>query len=328
MNTTAPVVDHAILVLDDEQSIVNAIRRELSTPPLGRYRYAVEVFTDPKAALARAKEKEFEVVLTDYRMPEMDGLEFLKAFATLQPESVRIVLSGQTDFDSLVRMVNETHIYRFIPKPWNINFLKSSIFQAIRFREANIENRRLAEMLSQNGIGLPAGFSTSTDQILVVDRSVNVADAVASSLAKYDQLNEVFREVQVEIHGHATDLKPGTINVQIADSPSHAMELANDHTFSCIIADYRMPGMDGAEFLARFIDKQPDCACLILSAVVDMESLITTLDLAHINAFLTKPWVDYDLNVAVAQALTQRRLQLENREFARMCQERNLGTVG
>ena len=63
--------ERCVLVVDDELSIVNAIRRELSTPPLGRYRYAVDGFVDPAAALARAREKEFSL-LSDIEIVEIE----------------------------------------------------------------------------------------------------------------------------------------------------------------------------------------------------------------------------------------------------------------
>lgn len=317
-----------ILVVDDESGIVNAVRRELSTPPLGRHRYEIETFTNPLEALERARVQEFEVVLSDYRMPEMDGLAFLKAFATLQPDCVRIVLSGQTDFDALIRMINETHIYRFIPKPWSAYFLKSSISQAVDFRQANVDNRRLAKTLRDAGIDLPAGSINAVDQILVVDDDVNVANAVARSLTQRSRLDDVFREVREEtVHNRVADLNPASVSVQICNTPQHALRMADDVTFSCVIADYRMPGMDGAQFLASFVEKQPDCACILMSGAASMDGIVIALDLAHLHAFIAKPWGDFELRAAVAQALARRRLVLENRVLAQMCKARNLGAI-
>lgn len=318
---------HRVMVVDDEQGIVNAVRRELTTPPLGKIRYEIETFTNPQEALARAREQEFEAVLSDYRMPEMTGLEFLSELGKIQPDCVRIVLSGQTDFDSLLRMINETHVYRFIPKPWSSYFLKSTLTQAINFRQTNVENGRLARQLRQHGIDLPIGSVSDIDQVLVVDDDVNVAHAVARCLAHRSALDDVFREVREETHGRLPDINPQRISVQITDSPQHALKMADEVTFSCVIADYRMPVMDGAQFLTQFAEKQPDCACIMLSGAANMESVVIALDLAHIHAFIAKPWVDYELRAAVAQALMRRRLAVENRILAQMCKARNLGAI-
>ncbi|MDP2134379.1 MAG: response regulator [Sulfuritalea sp.] len=317
-----------ILIVDDEQGILNAVRRELSTPPFGRHHYDIEAFTSPLEALERAKVQEFEAVLSDYRMPEMTGLDFLKALAAIQPDCSRLVLSGQTDFDSLIQLINETHVYRFIPKPWSTYFLKSSLSQAIDFRQINVENRRLAKILRQQGIDLPRDAFNEIDQILVVDDDVNVANAVARDLTqRVGRLDEVYRQVREDAHGRVPEIDPSRISVQASSSAQHALKMAGEVEFSCIIADYLMPDMDGAQLLAAFAEKQPDCAAIMLSGAANMDGVVIALDLAHLHAFIAKPWTAYELRAAVAQALTRRRLALENRVLAQMCKARNLGAI-
>ena len=317
-----------VLIVDDEQGIVNAVRRELSMIPLGRHRYEVEVFTNPKLALERALTQEFEVVLSDYRMPEMDGLDFLLALAKIQPDCARIVLSGQTELNSLIRMINETHIYRFIPKPWNSYFLKSSVAQAVNLRQSNLDNRRLAKVLRDNGISLPVGAVNEIDQILVVDSDVNGGKRIADCLQRRSELDEVFREVRADFqHGHAPMINPAQIKIQVAESALRALQLADEVSFSCVISDNRLPGVGGTEFLTNFSEKQPDCACIMLSGEANMESVVIALDLAQIHAFIAKPWSDFELRAAVAQTLVRRHKLLENRLLAQMCKARNLGAV-
>ncbi len=324
---TANKPPRRLLIVDDEQGILNAVRRELSTPPLGRYRYEIETFSNPLEALERARAQEFEVVVSDYRMPEMDGLDFLKAFAKLQPDCARVVLSGQTDFDALVRMINETHIYRFIPKPWSSYFLKSTISQAVDFRQTHVDNRKMAKVLRDHGIDIPMGAINPVDQILVVDDDLNVAHSIARSLTQRGRLDDIFRAVQEDAHGHTADLNPANISVQICDSAAHAMKMAEQVEFSCIITDYRMPGTDGAQLLANFAEKQPNCVSILMSGVANMENIVVALDLAHIHAFIPKPWADFELRATVAQALARRRIALENKVLAEMCKARDLGAV-
>lgn len=316
---------HSVLVVDDENGIVNAIRRELSTPPLGRYRYAVEGFTDPAAALQRAKEKEFEVVITDYRMPQMDGLEFLKQLHAIQPDCMRLVLSGQTDMVALVDLINQTHIYRFIPKPWSGYFLKSSVMQAIDFRTTELNNRRMAKMLRDKGIDLPLDAINKVDQILVVDDDINVAHAIARDLTHHSRLDDVFSAMRSELkQRNAPELDAARISVQVTESPAHALKMADEMTFSCVIADYQMPGMDGGMLLHQLAEKQPDSMLILVSGVANLDQIVFALDMAHIHNFIAKPWVDYELRAAVAQALTRRRLSLENAVLAQMCRARDL----
>ena len=321
--------EHRILVVDDESSIVNAIRRELATPPLGRYRFAVEGFTDPKAALARAREQEFAVVVTDFRMPEMDGLEFLKALHGVQPDCVRVVLSGQTDMSSLVEMINQTHIYRFIPKPWSSYFLKSTLSQAVGYRATLLTNRSMAKSLREAGSDLPVDEANAVDQILVVDDDIASAHAIARDLSHHNRLDEVFAAMRSDVQHHAVpQLDCNRVSIQVTDSPRHALKMADDVSYSCVISDYLMPEMSGEKFLEAFAEKQPDSARIMLSGAANLDSIVYALDMAHIHNFIAKPWVDYELRAVVAQALTRRRLDMENAVLAQMCKARNLDYTG
>jgi DNA-binding NtrC family response regulator len=319
---------HRILIVDDELPIVNAVRRELLTAPFGRHQFDIETFTNPLTALDRAATQEFEVVISDYRMPEMDGLSFLKALTPLQPDCVRIVLSGQTDFEALIRMINETHIYRFIPKPWNDYFLKSSLSQAIDFRTVRLENRALANRLRQRGIDIPYGAINPIDQILVVDDELDVAQSIVRCLTQRSALDSMFRTIWEDgSPGRAPDLDSSRISVQIANSPLHALKMAESVEYSCVISDYHMPEMNGARLLAEIADRLPDSACILMAEDADSEGLINALDLAQIQSFLTKPWVGFVLRAAVAQALARRRLLMENRTLAQMCRAANCAAL-
>lgn len=307
---------HPVLVVDDEPNILSAVCRELNTPPLGRYRYAIETCTDPVDALELAKIREFEVVITDYRMPGMDGLAFLKAFRSVLPHAARVVLSGQTDLAALTRMINETHIYRFIPKPWSSYFLKSTVAQAIDFYQINAENRHLAQALREGGVAIPEPIIDAPDHVLVVDDEMAAARSIARSLSQCNRLDNLFLAVQEEMSAQAPVLNPENIRVHTCTSAREALALAEEIELSCVIADFRMPDMDGAQLLSTFAEKYPDCATILISGGIPIENLVIALDLGHIHAFIAKPWVDFELRAAVAQSLARRRVRLENRLLA------------
>jgi two-component system probable response regulator PhcQ len=132
-----------ILIVDDEPGVLNALRRLFKAKPCnyGRLSYPLEVetFESPTAALARAAEASFDLVLTDYRMPGMDGVQFLIEFRKLQPDAARIVLSGMADLDSLTCGISEAATTRFLPKPWNDNLLLNTVAEALTMRELQLE---------------------------------------------------------------------------------------------------------------------------------------------------------------------------------------------
>jgi len=140
-----------ILIVDDEESILKSLKRVLRLAPCtyGNKHYTLEIstFSSPHAALAAAHNEEFDLFMSDYRMPGMDGIEFLKAAKAIQPDAARLILSGYADLNALVRAVNEVGIERFIGKPWNDYDLTSAIGQALAHRELLLENRQLANLV-------------------------------------------------------------------------------------------------------------------------------------------------------------------------------------
>ena len=140
-----------VLLVDDEEAILKSLKRLLRAAPCAagskQFMLDVEVFTSPLEALERAAEMPFDIVLSDYRMPEMDGVEFLKAFKLIQPDASRLILSGYADLNALLRAVNEIGIDRFIGKPWNDYELLSAIAQSLAHRDLMLENRQLANLI-------------------------------------------------------------------------------------------------------------------------------------------------------------------------------------
>ena len=129
-----------ILLVDDEQSVLNALRRFFR-----RSGYDVTTSTSGREGLAILESSEpFHLVISDYRMPEMNGVEFLSAVRARWPETVRIVLSGFADTNAIISATNEGNIYKFIPKPWDEPFLLQSVQEAL---ELYTHNRKQAENL-------------------------------------------------------------------------------------------------------------------------------------------------------------------------------------
>ncbi|MGV1099511.1 response regulator [Thiovibrio sp. JS02] len=133
-----------ILCVDDEVNVLRALER---------------LFLDEEYEILRAcsgeegleileAEPAVQVVLSDYRMPGMNGVDFLKKVCALRPDTVRIVLSGYADTAAVVEAINEGKIYKFIPKPWNDDELKVTISKALDFYFLQKKNRELTEDLS------------------------------------------------------------------------------------------------------------------------------------------------------------------------------------
>ncbi len=134
--------DSTILCVDDEENVLKSLKRlfleedwELLTADSG------------ELGLEILKEREVHLIIADFRMPEMTGVEFLKEANAIRPEAIRIILSGFADVDAIVRAINEGEIYKFISKPWNDEELKLAVRRSLEQFELIQENSGLNEKI-------------------------------------------------------------------------------------------------------------------------------------------------------------------------------------
>lgn len=121
---------YRVLLVDDEANVLNALRRCLSfisIDMLGGEGIQVETYASAEQALGRMESEDFDLVVSDYRMPEMSGVEFLTRAIELQPRIARMILSGYADRDAILASVNETQVSRFLCKPWDDGELRNLI---------------------------------------------------------------------------------------------------------------------------------------------------------------------------------------------------------
>ncbi len=141
---------YRVLLVDDEPNVLSALRRVLGGIGLAadeRLPLTIEAFDRPEDALARVRGTAFDLVISDYRMPGMNGVEFLEQVIAVQPGVARLILSGYADMQGLVEAINRTQIFRFIGKPWQDFELRAAVSQALQHRELLRENQRLADLV-------------------------------------------------------------------------------------------------------------------------------------------------------------------------------------
>lgn len=92
---------------------------------------------------------DIEIIITDQRMPEMTGVEFLSAIKEKHAEPIRILLTGYTDFSALVEAINKGQIYRYLQKPWNEEEIKVVVNQAYEIFDLRRKNKELMKSLER-----------------------------------------------------------------------------------------------------------------------------------------------------------------------------------
>lgn len=131
---------YTILLVDDEPSILTSLYRVFR-----KEEYEVLISDDPLEALDILKERTVHLIMSDYRMPALDGITFLRSAMKLQPDAIRIVLSGYAESSVIIAAINDGGIYKFITKPWEDDLLRVEVRHALERYELGSTNRRLLE---------------------------------------------------------------------------------------------------------------------------------------------------------------------------------------
>ena len=130
--------DVTIVLVDDEKMVLSSLQSflELETE------YAIQTFTSAEEALEYAAGGAADVVVSDFMMPKMNGIDFLRNFGKLQPHAPRILLTGYADKESAIKAINDIGLFQYIEKPWDNDAL------LIILRNA-LERRFLAKALQE-----------------------------------------------------------------------------------------------------------------------------------------------------------------------------------
>jgi len=150
MSVTQSVELKHILFVDDDWYLLEGLRDAMRPQ---RRRWTMSFVSSGEEALSLLAEQEHDIVISDLRMPEMDGAAFLTRARELQPNSARIIISAYADIEGIMRAINDAGIFRFVTKPWSDHELKTAIVQVLAYRALLVENQEFAnEVRRQRGI--------------------------------------------------------------------------------------------------------------------------------------------------------------------------------
>ena len=127
-----------IVIVDDEDMVLTSLSSLLSLET----EYDVKSYTSPKEALSYVREHDVDIVLSDYLMPEMDGISFLAQVKEVRPEVPRIILTGYADKENAIKAINEVGLFQYIEKPWDNDDL-------LIILRNGIERKRLVSKLQE-----------------------------------------------------------------------------------------------------------------------------------------------------------------------------------
>jgi CheY-like chemotaxis protein len=211
---------HKILCVDDEPRVLQALNRHL--------REHFEVFTAANGAEGVDivnRERDLAVVVSDMRMPEMDGATFLRHTRMLQPTAVRVLLTGQADIAAAIKAINEGQIFRFVTKPCPPEQLQTVMDEAVRQYELVIAERILLQRTVVGSIKAMTDIMSLVSPA-VVGRAVRLRRRV-SALATELKLEERWQLEAAALLSHLGHL---SLPESVAYKLSQGTELDADET--------------------------------------------------------------------------------------------------
>ncbi len=141
-----------VLIVDDEDMVITSIRAFLQLET----EFAVNGFTKPEEAVKHLEATPVDVVISDYMMPKMNGIQFLAKAKEFQPEAARVLLTGHADKQSAIQAINDVGLYQYLEKPWD----NSQLLLVIR---SAIERTQLLRRLRDKVDELDAAHSSLKD---------------------------------------------------------------------------------------------------------------------------------------------------------------------
>ncbi|MBI3313532.1 MAG: hybrid sensor histidine kinase/response regulator [Candidatus Omnitrophica bacterium] len=195
-----------VLVLDDEVNILNSLVRAFRNEP-----YGLMTTSNPDEALDAVRQENIKVVISDQKMPKMDGVEFLTRVKEIRPEVVRILFTGYADIQIAEDAINKGSVYRFINKPWSDHELKNVLGDALKTFDLAAENRRLFELVRKQNEEL----EIRNEQLKqIIDKQTEFTTTVSHELQ--------------------TPLASMRLAVEIMSDPSKAKEAQDIHPLNII----------------------------------------------------------------------------------------------
>jgi response regulator RpfG family c-di-GMP phosphodiesterase len=132
-----------LLYVDDEAHNLTSLKATF------RKQFEVHIAESGAEGLEIVKKEDLHIILTDQRMPNMTGIEFLEQVQTIRPEPIRILITGYTDINAVVDAINKGQVYRYLTKPWNEDDLKATLLAAYEVFALRRDNKILIERLAR-----------------------------------------------------------------------------------------------------------------------------------------------------------------------------------
>jgi len=270
-----------LLLVDDEERILRSLAM------LFRGRYELLTTTDPQEALNIVKQRRIDVIVSDQRMPIMRGADLLREVKELSPNTMRLLLTGYSELDSVVASVNEGEIFRFINKPWDAQELKATVAQAADIADHLYSQeptvRAPVSMITETGsfVAPRAG-----EGILVIDDDADAVEAV----------RDIVGPSHPVLHARSMDA---------------ATTMVSSQPVGVIVSELSVGGESVTTLLKVIKVEHPEIVTIVMTPFQDTSVLIGLINQGQVYRFLPKPIRRGPLGMNLASALRHHRSLLK-----------------
>lgn len=238
-----------LLLVDDEERVLRSLKL------LFRGKYNVLITTDPHEAIDMVKHQKVHVIISDQRMPIMQGSDLLREVKEHSPTTMRLLLTGYSDLNAIISSINEGEIFRFINKPWNQQELKETVNKATE-------------------------IAMSTDEIITDDVLPITADK-KPNLVVIDQDMSTHTVVKETIGDKA--------NILYHTSLEEGLETLSNTEASVLVTDIRLGDEDISHAINALRQQNPQLITIVLTSFEDTSKLIDMINHGQVFRFLPKP---------------------------------------
>jgi len=270
-----------VLCVDDEPMILRSLEWLL------RKNFDVATASSGQEGLGLVRSGDYDLVISDQRMPGMTGAEFLREVRRISPRSMRILLTGYSDLDAVLRSVNESEVFRFVRKPWDIRELQDLAAEACRIAREQ-----------------PA---------LLVAR-----DASSESVVQDDQVREpvLFIEERSAIEELLPEGVRDMLTLYQTTNPAEAMALLEEHDIGIVVSDTRISGVDMTRLLKLLKQRRPQTVTLVVSDKTDADTVIGLINQGQVYRFIPRPVNPEFMQLMIRSAIGKHRELCGNPELA------------
>jgi DNA-binding NtrC family response regulator len=258
-----------ILCVDDEPNILRALCWLLQRE------FEVVTAASGREGLDLVRSDDFDVIISDQRMPEMSGIDFLKEAKAIAPRALRILLTGYSDLDAVLRSVNESEIFRYVTKPWNVMELPRIVAQAAEIARSQPAAPDRAE--TPSGAFLPVADEA---RILVLDDDIQIHAAV--ELCAGDLARVV----------HVTN---------IADTIHHLQNTG----IGVLVSETSVGSVDMTRLLCILKQRHPQIASVVLTGQAGSDTVAKLVNQGQIFRLIPKPIKAIQLRDTLRAALSR-----------------------